>query len=154
MQKSENRPRVIIADSNSEFRTNCAQGLRRYGIDVIAEASDGQEALSKITRLKPSAVVSELYLGKIDGAQLIREASKQMENESPIFIMAASFGNRNMFEDASEAGAAYCMLKPLDFQVLSSRIIKLADREKKRRMLNSTAEAQADLEAQITEDHT
>ena len=94
MQKSDTRPKVIIADGNADFRTACAQGLRRCSTEVIAEASDGQEALSKIIRLKPDAVVSELYLAKIDGAQLIREVQKQMGNESPVFIMAASFGNK------------------------------------------------------------
>ena len=150
MQKSDTRPKVIIADGNADFRTACAQGLRRCSTEVIAEASDGQEALSKIIRLNPDAVVSELYLAKIDGAQLIREVQKQMGNESPVFIMAASFGNKNMFEEVSEAGAAYCMLKPIDYNALSERIRRLSDRERKRRTLRTPAEAQADLEAQIT----
>lgn len=150
MQKLENKPKVMIVDSNVEFRSQCAQGLRRYGIEVIAEASDGQEAFSKIVRLKPNAVISEIYIAKIDGAQLIREVTKQLTDKSPIFIMAASFGNRNMFEEASEAGAAYCMLKPIDYNTLSERIIKLCERDRKRHLLKNPAEAQANLEAQIT----
>lgn len=150
MQKSDNRPRVLIADSNSDFRAACAQGLRRNNIEVIAEASDGQEALSKAIRLKPTAVVSDLYLGKIDGAQLIREVTKQLPEEAPVFIMAASFGNQNMFEEVSEAGASYCMLKPIDYSVLAERITRLSERARKRRLLKTPAEAQADLEAQIT----
>ena len=99
MQKSEFSPKVIIVDSNSEFRSQCAQGLRRCGVEVIAEASDGHEGYGKIIRLKPNAVISDLYLGKIDGAQLIREVNKELRNESPVFIMAASFNNKNMFEE-------------------------------------------------------
>ncbi|MBQ6906579.1 MAG: sporulation transcription factor Spo0A [Clostridia bacterium] len=150
MQKSEFSPKVIIVDSNSEFRSQCAQGLRRCGVEVIAEASDGHEGYGKIIRLKPNAVISDLYLGKIDGAQLIREVNKELRNESPVFIMAASFNNKNMFEEVSEAGAAYCMLKPIDYTVLSERIIRLSDKEKKRQSFKNPLQAQADLEAQVT----
>ena len=72
------KPRVLIADSNSEFRSQCVQSLKRMDIEVVAEASDGQEAFAKMVRTKPNVVISDLYLGKIDGVGLIRNAKRQM----------------------------------------------------------------------------
>ena len=41
-----------------------------------------------------------------------------MPDDFPSFIMLASFASQNLFEECCEAGAAYCMLKPLDFAAL------------------------------------
>jgi CheY-like chemotaxis protein len=88
--------RVLIAEGNDELRTQCTQILRRQGINVIGEAADGQDALLKITRLKPGVVISDMHLGKIDGVGLIREAKMQLGDGYPAFIMISSF-DRSIF---------------------------------------------------------
>jgi two-component system response regulator (stage 0 sporulation protein A) len=144
------KARVLVADSNSEFRSQCVQSLRRQDIEVVAEAADGQEAFSKMARTKPNVVISDLYLGKIDGVGLIRTAKKQLPEDFPSFIMLASFASQNLFEECCEAGAAYCMLKPLDFVALADRIRRLADKGRKRGSAKVPGREESDLEAQVT----
>lgn len=144
------KPRVLVADSNSEFRNQCVQHLRRLDIEVVAEASDGQEAFSKMVRTKPNIVISDLYLGKIDGVGLIKTAKRQMPNDFPSFIMLASFASQNLFEECCEAGAAYCMLKPLDFNTLADRVRRLADKGRRRGSAQVPGKEETDLEAQVT----
>ncbi|MDD4163973.1 MAG: sporulation transcription factor Spo0A [Eubacteriales bacterium] len=150
MEKGQIKARVLIADCNNDFRTQCAQNLKRQGIEIVAEASDGQEAFAKMARLKPNIVISDLYLGKIDGVGLIREAKKQLGECFPAFVMLASFNSQNLFEECCEAGAAYCMLKPLDFVALAERVNKLADRSRRRGLAQIPSRDEADLEAQVT----
>ncbi len=144
------KPRVLVADSDSDFRNQCIQSLKRQDIEVVGEAVDGQEAFSKMARLKPNIVISDLYLGKIDGVGLIRTAKKQMPDDFPSFIMLASFASQNLFEECCEAGAAYCMLKPLDFNALADRIRRLADKGRRRGSARVPEREEADLEAQVT----
>jgi len=144
------KPRVLIADSNSEFRSQCVQSLKRMDIEVVAEASDGQEAFAKMVRTKPNVVISDLYLGKIDGVGLIRNAKRQMPDDFPAFVMLASFTSQNLFEECCEAGAAYCMLKPIDFNSLGDRIKRLADKTRRRGTAQVPSREEADLEAQVT----
>ena len=144
------KPRVLVADSNSEFRNQCVQSLRRLDIEVVAEASDGQEAFAKMVRTKPNIVISDLYLGKIDGVGLIRSAKKQMPEDFPAFVMLASFTSQNLFEECCEAGAAYCMLKPIDFNALADRIKRLADKTRRRTAAKVPGRENADLESQVT----
>ncbi len=144
------KPRVLVADCDSEFRSQCVQSLRRQDIEVVAEAADGQEAFAKMARLKPNIVISGLYLGKIDGVGLIRTAKKQMPDYFPSFIMLAPFASQNLFEECCEAGAAYCMLKPLDFNALADRIRRLADKGRRRGTARPPENEEADLEAQVT----
>ena len=144
------KPRVLVADSNSDFRNQCVQSLKRLDIEVVGEAADGQEAFAKIARTKPNVVISDLYLGKIDGVGLIRSAKKQMPDDFPAFIMLASFTSQNLFEECCEAGAAYCMLKPIDFNALAERIKRLSDRTRRRGGAKVPGKDEGDLEAQVT----
>ena len=91
MEKQQNRARVFIADGSADFRLQCAQYLRRQGVEVVGEAADGREAFARIARAKPNVVISELYLSKLDGAGLIRECKKQLGDSFPAFIMMSSF---------------------------------------------------------------
>lgn len=150
MEKALNKPKVLLADSNGEFRSSCANGLRKYGIEVISEAADGQEAYMKIARLKPNIVISDLYLAKMDGVHLVREAKKQMGDSFPAFIMLSNFSNEQLFEDCCEAGAAYCMLKPIDFTMLTERIKRLSERGRKRGAMPFNPKEALDMEAQVT----
>lgn len=144
------KPRVLVADANVEFRNQCVQGLRKVGIEVVAEAADGQEAFAKMARTKPNIVISDLYLAKIDGVGLIRNAKKQLPDDFPAFIMLASFTSQNLFEECCEAGAAYCMLKPIDMNTLCDRVIRLADKTRKRGTAKVPGREESDLEAQVT----
>lgn len=144
------KPRVLVADSNSEFRSQCVQSLRRLEIEVVAEAADGQEAFQKMARTKPNIVIADLYLGKLDGVGLMRTAKKQMPADFPSFIMLASFSSLNLFEECCELGAAYCMLKPIDFNTLGDRIKRIADKGRRRGSASVPGREEADLEAQVT----
>ena len=144
------KPRVLVADSNSEFRKECVLNLKRMEIEVVAEASDGQEAFTKMARTKPNVVISDLYLSKIDGVGLIRDAKKQIPDDFPAFIMLASFNSQNLFEECCEAGAAYCMLKPVDFTALGDRVKRLADKNRRRVPARVPNREESDLEAQVT----
>ena len=144
------KARILIAEANDELRTQCTQSLRRQGINVIGEAGDGQEALLKITRLKPNIVISDLYLGKIDGVGLIRESKKQLGESYPSFIMISTFNNPSLYEECVEAGAAYCMLVPLDYNTLGERIRRISEKGRPKTGAAMPERESGDLEAQVT----
>ncbi len=144
------KTRVIIVDSNVEFRRNCVQNLRRLNIDVVCEAIDGMDAFSKIARYRPNAVISDLYLGRIDGLQLIKESKRKFGEYFPAFIMLSSFNNQSLFEECCQNGAAYCMLKPVDWTVLAERIEKCSAAGKRRGAATPPQSESTDLEAQVT----
>lgn len=143
------KARVLIVESNSETRNQYAQTLRRQGIEIIGECVEGQEALLKITRLKPNVVISNFYIGKLDGAELIRECKKQLGEAAPAFIIVSAFNNPGFYEESVEAGAAYCMIQPLDYHVLAERILRIAERGKPR-ISGQLVREETDLETQVT----
>lgn len=137
------KPKVIIAESTAETRKLLAEGLKKQGIDVVAEAVDGQDAYLKTARLKPSVVVCDLFLPRMDALQLISESKRTMGGTCPLFIVLSAVNNEALFGECLEEGAAYCMLKPVDAQLLAERIKRLQKR-------GAAGRDCIDLEAQVT----
>lgn len=66
--------RVILADDHAVVRAGIRQFLEQAGeIQVIAEAADGQMALSLIQELQPDVVVLDIQMPKATGIEVSRE---------------------------------------------------------------------------------
>lgn len=151
MEGISTRPTVVVADGNTEFKNSLTAGLKKHGIEVVADARDGADAYSKIGRYKPKAVITDLYLPKMDGVRLIREVRSQCGANAPYFISTTGFGNDPLIGESLEAGASYCMVKPLDTAMLSERITRLVSGAQKKGLgATLSAKENLDMEAQVT----
>ena len=139
----------MIVDMDAAFRSQCAQALKKQNIEVVAEADNGHDAYLLSLRTKPKVILCDLYVGKMDGVQLLKDLHKQLIDEETGFIMLASFTNQNLFEECCNAGATYCMIKPLDYSLLAERIERICDKKRRRAVVKAQEEME-DLEAQVT----
>ena len=120
----EEKIRIIIADSNTEFRLLCKENLIRLGMDIVADAANGEELLQMIPTYKPDIVIVDAWLSKYDGIQVIKKA-KELDMKQkflPAFIYTNYESQSNLFIEATKAGAAYCLYKPFSFETLCERI--------------------------------
>ncbi len=148
----ETKIKVLIADSNSDFRTICRDNLTRMGNFTADEAINGEEALQKIKRGRYDFVLADAWLPKIDGVHLIKNARESLPSGScPEFIVLTIVNNQNIYIEADEAGAAYCMMKPFDYGVLADRMIRLMGMKEGRPLLSHRADVDSeDIETQVT----
>ena len=123
----EQRIRVLIADENEKSRNELKENLARYGIDVVDETDNGADVFSKIKRTSPDIVLIDVWLPKLDTVQIIKKSKQLFSNMTlaPDFIVFSCCSNPNLFQEATEAGAAYCMQKPIDYAVLYERITRI-----------------------------
>lgn len=120
--------KILIADENTDFRRNCRSNLIGLGYKRIEEAENGEDALYKIDKFRPDIVLCDVWLSKLDCTQVIR-GSKLLDLDAlPSFIVYSVVNNANMFAEATEAGADYCMLRPFDYKQLAERIDRLASK--------------------------
>jgi CheY-like chemotaxis protein len=70
----------------------------KAGYREIEEATNGEEALVKIDRAMPDAVIVDLWLSRIDGIGVIRNGRALHHPEkTPIFILVSLISNQNIF---------------------------------------------------------
>ncbi len=151
----EYETKILIADENAPGRHILREGLMRAGYRNIEEAADGEEALLKMNRLSPDVVLLDIWLSKLDGIGVLRNARtlNQTRESGTIFILLSSVSNQNIFIQATEAGADLCLLKPVNIDSLCSHIQSLLGTRKKDIPAAAMQEATAgsDMETQVTQ---
>lgn len=149
----DNRTKVLICDENEDFRRITAEYLKSMGLRTPDEASNGEEAMSKIARLHPDVVIIDIWLRGIDTASVIKNAlaADYYPDSAPAFIVTSSLNNPSMLTEASEAGADYCMLKPINYPSLIERIRRLClKRDNPQPVKPQETPRSTELEAQVT----
>jgi NarL family two-component system response regulator LiaR len=102
---------ILIADDHTVVR----KGLRsllsgeKYGIEVIGEASNGQEAVQKAEQLKPDVILMDLVMPEKNGIEAIQEI-KEIQPDARILVLT-SFADDENVTGAIEAGAYGFLLK-------------------------------------------
>jgi DNA-binding NarL/FixJ family response regulator len=113
--------RLLIADDHALVR----EGLRTMlsgedGIEVIAEAKDGQQALTLCRELKPDLVLMDVRMPVMDGLQATRKIKQEMPKTS--VMMVTMHENPDYLFEAVKAGAAGYVLKDASGERLLSAV--------------------------------
>jgi AmiR/NasT family two-component response regulator len=100
--------RVLVAEDEAIIRMDVVATLTDAGFEVVAEASDGDEAVQLAGELEPDVVVMDIKMPKIDG---ISAAEKLAEKKIPVVLLTA-FSQADLVSRAVEAGALAYITKP------------------------------------------
>lgn len=106
--------RLVIADDHALFRDSLRSLLEARGIDVLAEAGNGREAVELVRRFKPDVVLMDLSMPEMDGLTATRAISADDDLEDvKVVILTASSEDADLFE-AIKSGAEGYLLKDLE----------------------------------------
>jgi DNA-binding NarL/FixJ family response regulator len=101
---------VLIADDQELVRAGLRTVLdRQDGIEVVAEAADGREAVDGARRLSPDVVLMDVRMPRMDGIAATRELCA--EEGSPRVLVVTTFDLDEYVFDAIKAGASGFLLK-------------------------------------------
>jgi len=102
--------KILIADDHAVVREGTRRILEQEeGLEVVAEAVDGEEAVNLATRLKPDVAIIDVSMPNVDGI----EATRQIKTLCPgitVLILSAYDDDQFVFS-LLEAGAAGYLLK-------------------------------------------
>ncbi len=141
----EKATKILIADENEELRSDVKEQLKKQGYRFIEDAANGEEALQKVNRMQPDVVIVDLWLAKLDGIAVIRAVKKLNLRRSPIMILTSAVSSSSTFIEATNAGAALCLLKPYDCISLGEHIEALSNTD-----VSPAVTRTAEMEAQVT----
>ena len=115
------RPTILLVEDDSETRALMCTWLHEEGYRVRS-ARNGREALTMLHIEIPSAMVVDLMMPVMDGAELRRHQQEMPEAACVPFILLS--GEQNVERIARELNIADVVAKPFDAEQLS-RIIAL-----------------------------
>ncbi len=154
MSLSEKSCRMLICDENEDFRRITSRYLENAGFKAPVEAINGEDAIAKIGALHPDIVIIDIWLSKLDTISIIKSCSEInfAPDKKPSFIVTSQMNNPAMLTEASDAGADYCILKPLNYPALAERIRRLlrARELPKAKITSAETKEDVELEAQVT----
>ena len=106
----EGKIRVLVVDDHAIVRKGiCALLATEKEIEVVGEAKEGQEAVSKTARLRPEVVLMDLVMPGMDGLEAIRRILAG-QPEVRILVLTSFAGDDKVFA-AIRAGALGYLLK-------------------------------------------
>jgi response regulator NasT len=101
--------RVVIAEDEAIIRLDLRETLEEEGYEVIGEAGRGDIALDLIRELKPDLAILDVKMPGMDGLEVARMIGD--EKICGVLVLTA-FSQREIIEQARDAGALAYLVKP------------------------------------------
>lgn len=122
------QPRIMVVDDEPVIRMDLREMLENEGYLVVAEAKNGEEAVSLAHRHKPDLIIMDVKMPVLNGvkaSQIIRSFS-----DSSILLLTA-YSQRELIQDARKAGVTAYLVKPISEEDLFPAVeIALSQKEK------------------------
>lgn len=120
--------RILIADDGDLVRRAIGTLLRsHFGLEIVGEARDGDEAVSLADLLAPDVVLMELAMPGLDGIEVVRRIVNGGSGAS-VLILTGARGEERLFP-ALNAGAVGFMMKDATADELVDAIRQVADKQ-------------------------
>lgn len=103
------RPRVVIAEDEAIIRLDLREILEGQGYEVVGEAARGDTAVELVRELRPDLVILDVKMPGLDGLSAARLVAA--ERLAAILVLTA-FSQRDLVEEARDAGALAYLVKP------------------------------------------
>ena len=123
-----NKIKILVADDIEETRCVIKKmlSLESDQFEIVGEASNGEEVLQVIKRVKPDVVLMDINMPVLNGL----EATERITNEFPtiIVIIMSVQAESDYLKKAMFYGAKEYIIKPFNFEVLVSTIKNTYDK--------------------------
>jgi DNA-binding NarL/FixJ family response regulator len=121
--------RVVIADDQALVRTGFRMILTADGIEVVAEAANGVEAIEAVRRTVPDVVLMDVRMPEMDGLEATRRILSGDAAGAPRVVILTTFDLDRYVYAALSAGASGFLLKDVSPEqlVAAVRLVRAGD---------------------------
>jgi DNA-binding NarL/FixJ family response regulator len=117
--------RVMVVDDHPMWRDGVARDLTEAGLDVVATAANGTDALNRAPAARPNVVVLDLQIPAPNGVE-VTAALVKADPSVRVLILSAS-GEQEDVLDAVKAGATGYLVKSASRDELLSAVLRVAE---------------------------
>ncbi len=119
--------RILVADDASFMRQMIREIIESEGHEVIAEASDGVEAVEAYKQHQPDLVMMDIVMPRRSGIDAVK-GLVQMDPNACV-VMCSALGQESLVTEALQAGAKDFIVKPFKPELVASTIRKVLEKE-------------------------
>jgi len=113
---------IMIVDDHSMVRTGLATYIEINDcLELVAEASSGEEAIRFCNQFKPDVVLMDLVMPEMSGVEATRKIRESFPDTQVIAL--TSFQEGEMVQEALQAGAISYLLKNVTMEDLTEAIL-------------------------------
>ena len=109
MSTPSNRTRIVIAEDEAIIRLDLRETLEEEGYEVVADTGRGDTAIELVRQHQPDVAIFDIKMPGLDGLDAARVVSS--EKICPV-VMLTAFSQREVIEQARDAGALAYLVKP------------------------------------------
>ncbi|HEY8822052.1 MAG TPA: response regulator [Dermatophilaceae bacterium] len=141
---------MLVAEDETLIRLDLVEMLVEAGYEVVAQASDGEQAVALSRELKPDLVMMDIRMPVLDGISAAEQIGK--EKIAPV-VMLTAFSQKELVERARDAGVMAYIVKPftasdlapaieiarsrwVEMQALESEVADIAERLATRKVVD------------------
>lgn len=133
--------RILVAEDEALIRMDLVEMLQEAGYTVVAQATNGEEAIALATEHQPDLAILDVKMPILDGIS----AAEKIISIAPVLMLTA-FSQRELVERARDAGVMAYVVKPFTIGDLVPAIEIAISRHTQMRSL---AEEVADLHERL-----
>ena len=140
--------RILVAEDEALIRMDLVEMLQGAGYEVVAQASNGQEAVELALVHKPDLAILDVKMPVLDGIS----AAERIIDVAPVLMLTA-FSQKELIDRARDAGVMAYVVKPftigdlipaieiaisrhLQMSVLAAEVADLHDRLETRKLID------------------
>ena len=118
---------ILVVDDNRDAADSLAEVLQAYGHHVKA-AYGGEQALELAAKGGVQVALVDIGMPTVDGFQVAQRISRSPEGRDTLLVAVTGWGEKADRAKSKEAGFAYHLTKPVDFDALASLLSTAARR--------------------------
>ncbi len=111
--------RVVVAEDEAIIRMDLRELLQEEGYEVVAECGRGDEAVELVRTHQPDVALLDIKMPGLDGISAARQISAE---RLAAVVLVTAFSQRELIEEASDAGVHGYVVKPFERHDLAPAI--------------------------------
>lgn len=117
--------KILLADDHALFRAGLASLLKAWGMQVVGQAADGNEAIAKARQLHPDLIFMDINMPRPNGLEATRAIKAELP-ETKVIMLTVSDDEQDLFEAIKSGSEGYLLknLREEEFADLVSRVAR------------------------------
>ena len=122
--------KILVVDDEQDvkilFQQRFRKEIRNEALQFVF-AFSGEEALKVMKTMNQEAVLilSDINMPGMSGLELLEQIKKDFVKPPPVVMMITAYGDQENYDTAMKLGADDFLTKPLDFNVLKTKLKEL-----------------------------